>query len=263
MNLKNIWFLMIFAMLSVVPLKIAASFITLSFVESVWFMIVFGIILAAVMVVAFCSETHIRNMDICKNPFLGILSILISASFFWCISSYFNDTSKYDFEWQPLLMSIFSILCCIAFVLFAITFFTGKNIIGKAPFFLFCPVLWFSLSMILFLSIYNNHADVYDVVLTGFFMLFFVYYTQIFATSSESNIIKLLFAFGIPAVLLSCVKSLPVITRFLQGENVGLATASTCTMEILMAIYILVTLAEAYAQPHREKPPEVRSISIR
>lgn len=261
-DLKNIWLILALFMLTFVPLKICSDVFNWNFAYSSVFLGIFGVALVGFIVIMSLADIRMKNMRINKNYGLGIISLLTSISFFMCISAYFNDTSKYDFEWEPIFMSIFSILCCISFVLIAITFFTGKNIIAKAVFFNFCPVLWFGLAMILFLSIYNNNADPYEVSLVAALALFLVYNTQVFSTASKSNISKLLFVFGIPSIILSFIHCVPAILKYIAGKEVTAVALSSGMVEFFLGIYAFLILVDAYGQIDKSEEPEIRSVTI-
>lgn len=263
LGLSIIWMIFVACFLALVPLKIFASFFAIAFVESYIFLWISGAMIFAAMVLCCFANIKMKNINVRKNFFLGLISIALTVGFGWCTSTYFWDTSKYDFAWQPLLMSILSILSCITFILAAITFFTGKNMFEFASFFLFCPVLWFTLLMIMYLSIYNNNPDVYEISLTAGLSLFLVYNTQIFSTSSTSNNTKLLFFFGIPSIILTACHCVPSVINYFVNHNISEVSASTCMVELLLAAYILLILAEAHKQIHEPKEPDVRSISIR
>lgn len=262
-DLRNIWLILAVFMLTFVPLKVCAAFFDMPFVNSTVFIGIFGTLIVAFMVLMYLMEVRVKNMSINKNYGLGIVSLVASISFFMCISAYFNDTSKYDFEWEPLLMAIFSILCCISFVLTAITFFTGKNIVSKAVFFNFCPVLWFGLAMILFLSIYNNNADPCEVSLVALMALFLVYNTQVFSTASKSNISKLLFVFGIPCVILAFAHCIPVIIGSISGKDVTAVALSSGMVELSLGIYALLILIDIYKQIDKCEEPRIRSVTVK
>lgn len=261
-DFKNVWLIFAGFMLTLVPLKVFSAFYGITFVESPVFLGIFGVALVCLMVLTSFVDIRMKNMNINKNYGLGVVSILAAISFFMCISAYFNDTSKYDFEWEPLFMSIFSILCFVTFILVSITFFTGKNVVYKAVFFNFCPVLWFGLSMILFLSIYNNNADPYEVSLVAVMSLFLVYNTQVFSTSSKSNISKLLFVFGIPSVILSFTHCVPVILQYITGASVTAVAVSSGMVEFSLGIYALLILIDIYKQLDKYEEPEVRSVTL-
>ena len=263
LQLGILWVIFAVCFLAIAPLKIFASFFAIAFVESYVFLWVSGAMIFAAMVLCCFANIKMKNITVRKNFFLGLISIALTVGFGWCTSTYFCDTSKYDFAWQPLLMSILSILSCITFILAAITFFTGKNMFSYASFFLFCPVLWFILLMIMYLSIYNNNPDVYEISLTAGLSLFLIYNTQIFSTSSTSNNTKLMFFFGIPSVILSACHCIPTVINYFANNGISEVSASTCMIELLLSCYIVLILAEAHKQIHEPKEPNIRSISIR
>jgi hypothetical protein len=262
LNLKNIWLFFAVLVIAFVPLEICAVFFTMAFVESLAFLIALGVAIVAIMLFICFTKINIRNIDVKQNFGLGLLSLLIAGAFMWCMYAYFNDTSKYDFELQPFLMSVFSALSCVTFVLAAATFFSGRNILGKVSFFIFCPILWFALKMLLFLSIYNTSADVYEVALAALITFFLVYHTQVFSTSSDSNIVKLMFLFGTPAIILSLIKCVPVIIKFINNQTVSAVSISTCSLEALISIYILLVLIEAQRQLQKSHEPVIRSVTL-
>ena len=249
MKLKNIWIAFCTALLLLVPAKIYSSLFMVKFIESSTFLIIFGLGALALAICVFVSKFSLKNISIQKNIPLGILAALIALCFLWCVPAFFGDTvTKYDHEWQPIMVTIFSALCFVSFALISATHFMGKNIISKAPFFLYCPVLWFGFKMILFLSMNVTVTDPYVVLSTGFLTLFMIYFTQTFATSTKANNIKLLFMLGLPLVLFSLSANVPVILKiWTQGVFVA-SVVATATIEILLVIYVLLTLITAYRQ---------------
>jgi len=252
LNLKIVWLLSGILALIFVPLKIISSFSSFNFIQSGWFTGLFFILLAAIVALTFFSKPSINNIEIKKNIPLAIVSVIVSITFFWCISTYYKDNSQYDFEWQPVLMAVFSVLTCITFIISSTVFFTGKNLFSKVPFFLFCPIFWFSLDMMLFLSIQNDNDDIFDITLTALLSLFFVYYTQVFATCSKLNIVKLLIGLGIPSILLTLVKCVPVFINFANDyQKVSSVLLSTCAMESAVAFYVMIVVIDTYQQARK------------
>ncbi len=260
MNLKNIWLIFIVPMVAIVPFKIYSHFAQIAFIESSAFMIISMVILAAIMACICFAKTGIRNLDLNQNIPLGISGILVGASFFWCITAYATDTARYDFEWQPIILSIMAVFSCIAFVLIALTFFMGKNMFRSASFFIYCPVIWFALAMVLFLSIYNNNPNIYEILLQSLIALFLIYHTQVFSTSSNGNIVKLLYLFGIPAIVTACIKSLPILIDAVRNQTISnQVTVATSALEFTLAIYIVLILIEAQVQSNKASKPGIKT----
>ena len=246
---KLMWLLSGILVLVFAPLKIASAFYPMNFVESVYFVGLFLVVLVAMYVVSKVTDINIQNLEVKRNIPLGILSLIISVCFYFCISSFYNDTTLYDFEWQPVLMALLSIFSIVSFLIMAFVHFTGKNVFPQLSFFLFCPVFWFALDMILFLSIQNDNSDVYDIALTAFLALFFLYYTQVYSTSSERNIVKLTVFYGLPAFALMLIKCVPVMIKCLNhSAELSNAKISTCAMEAAVSFYAFVVVIEAFKQ---------------
>ena len=252
MNLKNIWLMFIVPMAAIVPFKIYSYFANIPFIESPTFVIMSTVILAALMLCICFAKTNIRNLDLNKNIPLGIAGVLVTTSFFWCITAYATDTARYDFEWQPIMLSAMAVVSFIAFLLVALTFFMGKNMFRSASFFIYCPVIWFALAMVLLLSIYNNNPDIYEILLKSLLALFLIYHTQIFSTSSNANIVKLLYLFGIPAIVTACIRALPVLIETVKNHAISSqVSVATAALEFTLAIYILLVLVEAQVQSNK------------
>lgn len=249
MKLKNIWLIFCIAFLILVPTKIYSSLAPVEFIESSAFFVIFGLSALALAACVFISKFSLKNISIQKNIALGILAALAGLCFLWCVPAYFGDNvTKYDHEWQPILVAVFSLLSCVSFALISATHIMGKNIISKSPFFIYCPVLWFGLRMILFLSMNISITDPYIILSTGFLTLFMIYFTQTFATSTKANNIKLLFVLGLPLTMFSLSANVPVILKvYTQGIFVESAVA-TSLLEIVLSFYALFTLWEAYKQ---------------
>lgn len=234
-----------------VPLKVVSDINTIAFVESSLFVSLFLIGLIAIFFLAKFSKISMENIAIRKNIFLGITSVFVAGSFLLpvCTSSYYYDKSLYDFEWQPMVLVILSAFSVLTFLIMAVTFFTGKNLFFKVPFFIFCPVFWFAFNMILFVSVQNDNSDIYDIAFTSFLSLFFLYYTQVFSTSSKANITKLLIGIGIPSVILMFTKCVPVFIKYANDYNsLPRVQLYTCIMETFIAIHIAATVFETCKQ---------------
>lgn len=247
--MKNIWLIFGVLMLVFVPLKITSIFNPISFVDSTWFTFMFFMLALIIGVLTYLMKLDKKNIEIKRNIPLALTSIGVAIGFFWSISTYYLDETQYDFEWQPVVMAILSILSVISFIIMSASFFKGKNLFSKLSFFIFCPVFWFAFDMILFLSIQNENVDTYDIALTALFALFFLYYTQVFFTSSKLNITKLLIGLGLPTVALALVKCIPIVVcLFNDFSNLSAVSISDCFMEGFAALFVLLVVIESGKQ---------------
>ena len=262
MTIKNLWVSFVISMLILIPMKVMVSFSLLPYISEQIFTI-FGVVwLAVVIILGIIFKPNQKNVSVKKNNYLALSSLVVCVAFFGCIAAYFNDQSKYDFAWQPFMMSFLSILSCVSFVLFSATFFTGKNILNKASFFLYCPVLWFSLYMLIFMSIYTSDVDVFEVISAALLALFIIYYTQVFSTSSNANIFKLVYLTGIPAIISCTISCMPSVIKILQHQEISSVVSATTYLQLAIALHILITLIDFKKQYEKNNNPLIKSISI-
>ena len=259
MKFKSIWFVSAILLFIFVPLKIVSFYQNLEIANTGWFTALFLILLFIIPLLAGFEKLNMENIQVRKNIPLGIVSLLVAASFAWCIPTYYFDTTQYDLEWQPLIMGLLSLLTCITFIMMAIAFFLGRNLFSKASFFVFCPVFWFAFDMILFLSMQNSSVNVYNIALTSFLALFFLYYTQVFSTSSKLNIVKLMVGLGVPAVLLAIPRWIIAFINVMSNQINGMSDAelSTCGMEAVVSIYIILVMVDICSQIKENSSLEV------
>ena len=224
-----------------------------SFVESGWFTaLFFGAIMAFLLLIKF-SKIEIKNLKVKRDIFLAVISALVALSFFACISTYYNAKSIYDFEWQPVMMAALSILSCLTFVIMTITLLTGKNLFSFLSFFIYCPVFWYAFQLILFLSVQNDNSNIYDITLTAFSALFFLYYTQVFSTSSNLNIVKLIIGFGAATVILTAMKTTNYYNMIKGSSVVNEVESTTLNLQDMIAIYIFFVVIYAYGEIRKSK----------
>jgi hypothetical protein len=183
-----------------------------------------------------------------SNIGIGILGVVLFICFVLCGIYYFRDDSAYDFELQPLIMSLLSFLSGISFLFIFLTNILKKNMFKKASFLVFGPAIWLCVKMIAFLSLSNNNPNIYDIILKSLLLLFFVYQTQIFISSTEKNVPKRLFIFGLPSILASLIHNLPEIISGLYFNNMSNLNLTINITEIFCSIYILIVLLETQKQ---------------
>ena len=71
-----------------------------------------------------------------------------------------------------------------------------------------------------------------------------------------------MFVLGIPTIILALIKCVPILIKFINHQNVSNLSASTCTVEILLALYIFVTLLNTYKQSQELKNPVIKSTTL-
>ena len=109
------------------------------------------------------------------------------------------------------------------------------------------PTIW--LTCKLGISFMNNRAvsnrspEMIAILANAFLTLFFLYNARIYVLEENNNVVKKLYAFGLPAVIFSIIYALPNIYQFIFNYQYYTKTleVSSITM-ILMSLYIILML---------------------
>lgn len=248
MNIKTVWTLFLISLFTVVPIKIYSSLMQNNWhLQPVFIAVVLVLMALLILSILLCKNfSDVINTK--SNLGTAILSGILFLSFALCGVYYFQDTSHYDFELQPLIMSALSIFSSVSFLFIFLTNILKKNMFKKASALVFGPVVWFCVEMLMFLSLSNNNPNIYDIILKSLLLLFFVYQTQNFISSTDKNIPKRLFIFGLPAIFASLIHNLPEIISGLYFNNISNLNLCINVTEMLCAVYVLVILLETQKQ---------------
>jgi hypothetical protein len=176
-----------------------------------------------------------------KNQLLGILSFCICGAFVWCAYAFKNDVAPDDLKKQYFVMFFISCLTAISFLVSSISHFLGKNFFKSMPILAFIPVIYFLISLTLFLSFDIGLPNAYNLTAQSLLTLFFVYYTQIFVNCVEKiNIPKRLVVFGFPAIFATLSFTIPTIFSSTSLTSVSIATSVAHTFLIVYIFSFLV-----------------------
>ena len=248
MNVKTVWTLFLISLFTIVPIKIYSSLMQNNWYLHPVFIAVVLVLMALLIGSILLCKNFSEIINTKTNIGISISSAILSICFILCGIYYFKDNSAYDFELQPLIMSLLSFLSAASFIFIFLTNILKKNKLKKASFLVFGPVIWFCVEMVMFLSLSNNNPNIYDIILKSLLLLFFVYQTQIFISSTDKNIPKRLFIFGLPAILASLIHNLPEIISGLYFNNISNLNLTINVTEIFCAVYILIVLLETQKQ---------------
>lgn len=249
MKFRIPWIIFIISLFTVVPTKLYSSIIQNGFDKSIIFFFIVSLVFIAFLISTIMCKDKILSFKSYKNPYIGVTSLILSSSFFFNAVSYIIYESNSRSFFQSLAMFILSILSGITFILISLNYFLGKNMFTKAQFMIFSPVLWFIANTISFLSISDDTPDQYNVALNSFMLLFFLYHTQVFVTSIDRNIVKRLFAFGLPAITCSIIYCIPQIIYHLKNvETLASVSFSILITQFIIGIYICFFMISIQSQ---------------
>lgn len=249
MKPKIPWIIFIFSLLTIVPINLYYSIVGSGFEKSILFFCTIAVVAAVFFVFSFLSKDKISYFRSNKNPYIGIISLIASVSFLWNALEYIVSDTSSDAFFQTLLMLILSVASAVTFVFVAFNYFLGKNMFKKAQILIFFPTLWFIIKMVSFLSISDDMPNQYNVALSTFMLLFLFNHTQIFVTSTDKNVTKRLFMFGLPAIDCSLMFCIPEIVKQMQNvETLNRLDLSMAITQLVLGVYTCFILIDIQKQ---------------
>lgn len=251
MKTKISWIFFVISLFTIVPVKLYSTINNLGWERNPIFAIIILILFLLCGIPLYVFKDVIEFPQLKKHFLLAIVSSFTALSFLWGTlarvidTDVLNDNTNYF-----LIISILCLLSAVTFVFIAISFFTGKNMFMKGQFFIFPPILWCGMSMISFLSASDNSVDPYNVLLKSCMLMFLLYQSQVFVTSTDKNTTRRLFMFGLPTVISVIMYNVPLIISLVKSQALSLSsmTCATCGIELMVSLYILCLLFETQSQ---------------
>lgn len=181
----------------------------------------------------------------------GVLLLCDSAS--RIITEFSGGTTPGD-----VAITIISVFAGIVFLLFAIEAFSGRDISKKLPVLMLLPTVWACARLVHTFFLYTNIASIsenmFDIISLIFLLLFLFLQAKLQAGLSRVSSAKKAMVFGLPAVVLLLMYSLPnLLTAFTQ-ENTGFLTLLPFAVDAALALYIfsyLIGLTSALSKAER------------
>ena len=249
MKLTFAWIPFLISLCTVVPLRIYFAISQNNWDTSIIFGIIVAVFLGATSLSVIFAESDIKIFRPTQNFTLGITALISAVALFWNGICYLTDTSAYDTDQNPVLMSALAVLSAITFAMQAFGFFTEKNLFRKVQVMILLPSAWCAFSMIAFLSISNSDISPYNILQKSLMLLFLLYQSQIFVTFSNRGVAKRLFAFGLPFILSSAMFNIPNIINLLKdGFDLKYTSASESIVGICLAVYTVFLLLDCVHQ---------------
>lgn len=149
----------------------------------------------------------------------------------------------------PMLLALRFILILAAgasLCFFGISMLLGKEF--KAKLTAVIVISWvvrLMTTFICFSKMSNISENLYDVLMLIFTLVFLLFFGKIFCNISQNKNHKLVFAFGVAAVLFSAVSAIPyIIAGFTSETNLAHSPLDSPVTSIFMAFFISVYLVE-------------------
>lgn len=259
MKLKYTWILFVLSLLVIIPLRLYQISMTSGQIFSIdvndnlligifiYIMLFFSLI---IICMSLLSQPSQNSIPINKNIFISIILLLLGICIIFQSVEYltYNTPSRSENEKiQLLVMSAFSLVTGVVFVIMSTCYAFKNNRFKKIPLFMLFPTVWLTIRLVFsFVSntaVSSKNVEMMVVVANGFLVLFFVYNSKIYLFSEDKNIFKMLHAFGMPAIIFSLSYELPTIYELVfNWENSTRTIEVSLVINILMSIYIISIL---------------------
>ncbi len=173
-------------------------------------------------VTALMSKNHPQYSPNIRSPFLGLVCGGTALAIGWESASDLLNQETARFEGTiGLVYSCLGLICVLAFLFPAVSFFMGNNLIESRPVIMMLPVLWMGMRMVLtffdFTTRANINESIYDLVFMVFMTLFLLAAAK-FLSGAAENSSKMLFGSGCAAVLFGALVTLPRFILALSGK---------------------------------------------
>ncbi len=275
MSMKHAWTVFFAALIVALPMRLYQLFVLME--EDTGFLTGGALtttILAVVLLAAFAAiavaSMGSKRMPIGYAPLrsiptavlsglTGALLLFDSIGNIFTYSAQLSEVSKKMENTTPaavigLAMSIIGIAAAVAIFLAAYGFATGTNPLGMHPLVALLPSVWGCVLLVLlfisYTAVVNVSENVYDMFSVVLLLLFLFAQSKLFVGIENAKSGRMIYAAGLPAVLMAFLTSIPTLLMAAMGRTVpGLFPAGLHLVNLCMACYILSFLFEARKLP--------------
>ena len=161
------------------------------------------------------------------------------------------DRSNSQNHFMYMILSVVGILTGAVLILTAYDFAVGENHLSKYPLLALVPPIWGCFCLvtlfITYVAVVNVSENIYDTFTVIFLLLFFFAQAKMFAGVENQKSSRLIYIFGLPAILLSLVTGIPGMVSFFSGTSqTGYFPIGLYFVAVLMALYLFVFLAAVH-----------------
>lgn len=216
--------------------------------------------------VALTSRQYPKYSPNVKSVPMGIVSAITALAIGWNAAADLINQENAEFEGSAgLIYSCLGLICVLAFLFPAVSFFMGNNLVESRPVIMILPVVWMAVRMVLtflqFTTRANIKESIYDLLMMVF-MLLFLLFTAKFLSGAAENTARLMFASGCSAALFGALATIPRYILAFSGnsEFVQLSQSVRENYSASFADFMLVVFAVGmmlYASiPVRQRVPQ-------
>ncbi len=176
--------------------------------------------------------------------------------------------SSGQIHFMYMILSLVGILTGIVFMLTAYDFSVGENRFEKYPVLALVPPVWGCVGLvalfITYVAVANVSENIYNTFTVIFLLLFLFAQAKLLAGVESQRSSRLIYAFGMPAILLSLVTGISgAVSYFIGVSPVGYFPVGLHFVNVLLALYIFAFLLAVRKLPDGEaaagEEPEIRN----
>ena len=261
MRLKYTWIPFVLSLMVLIPMRFLQFAAQIAGVESFlisrdFVYVLLGLVAVFVLVIismSLLSKNVPENIKIRKNivsaVFATISGLLMVYSGGVALPVAFSGALEGSEPIKIAVLGLLTLLAGVVFLLVAACYYSGRNFFEIMPVVTIIPAIWAGARLV---YIYIDHTSsastvegTFDVLVFVFLVLFLLEHARMFSNVHEKNVIKRLFAFGLPAISMALFYYLPVLYFSLQNaENLNLNLVARYLVYISLALYILSVLVD-------------------
>ncbi len=214
-----------------------------------------GLVVGVVLMIVICAmDKRQRTYSPIRSIPTAVLCALtgLGVIFQYVLSSLSGNEHKNQIAYT--ILSIVGILAGVILILTAYNFAIGQNIFAKIPLLSLVPSLWGCACLITlfitYVSVVNISENIYDTFTVIFVLLFLFAQAKVFAGIDAQKSGKMLYVFGLPAVLMALVTGVPSAVLLFSGmSRTSSFPVGLHMVNILLALYMIAFLMAVFRLP--------------
>lgn len=165
-------------------------------------------------------------------------------------------------KYLSIILGLVGLVAGVIWLVTAVGYFRGKNIFRDMPYFALVPPIWLCLNLVALILNYTSYANftenIYDMLTVMLMLLFVFSRAKLLAGVRLFSTGKRVYAFGLPAVLLAAITTLPNCLLPLLGKAPISGLSATFSLVLAaLALYGGVHLWALQKVPEITQPEEL------
>jgi hypothetical protein len=215
----------------------------------------------AVAILCYTDRSKPKCYSVIRSISTAVFGILAGLGL--VVESVFGlmDGNSGQIHTMYMILSLVGILTGIVFMLTAYDFSVGENRFAKYPALALVPPIWGCAALvalfITYVAVANVAENIYNTFTVIFLLLFLFAQAKLLAGVESQNSSRLVYVFGLPAILFSLVTGISgVVSYFIGARQIGYFPVGLHFVNVLLTLYIFVFLLAVRKLPDEELPAD-------